>query len=137
MMNAKTIQMEHYDLTGKIIGCAYQVYNTLGFGFLESIYRKSLVIELEKQGIPADMEIPIEVRYSELVVGEFKADVFVGGKVIVELKSVRALAVAHELQLVNYLKATGINVGLLLNFGERKVEVQRKYRLLPPEDDDS
>jgi GxxExxY protein len=94
-----------------------------------------MVIELENLGIPAGVEVPIEVRYGDHVVGKFEADLFVDGKVIVELKSVRVLSIVHELQLVNYLKATGINVGLLLNFGERKVEDQRKFRLLLSEDD--
>lgn len=118
--------MQHEELTGKIIACAYKVYNTLGFGFLESVYQKSMLIELRAMGIDARDEFPVAVMYQGQVVGAFSADILVAGLVIVELKSVRALAVAHEVQLVNYLKATRIELGLLINFGESKVEVKRK-----------
>jgi GxxExxY protein len=120
--------MEHKELTEKIIGSAYRVYNTMGFGFLESVYEKCLLIELGKLGINVESQKPITVYYSGEVVGEFVADLLVGDTVIVELKSVRRIVQAHEVQLVNYLVATGKPVGLLLNFGENKVEVKRKVR---------
>ena len=122
--------MEYEDLTEKIIGCAFRVRRKIGFGFLESVYRKCMVIELEQEGMQAEPERAITVRYEDQVVGEFFADILVDRLVIVELKSVRALVAAHEIQLVNYLTATGMPVGLLLNFGESKVDVIRKVRTL-------
>ncbi len=122
--------MEHEKLTQQIIGRAYRVYNKLGFGFLESVYEKCLMIELRKEGIQAESQAAIVVRYDDEVVGEFVADIVVEGTIIVELKSVRRMALSHEIQLVNYLVATGKDVGLLLNFGQSKVEVKRKVREL-------
>jgi GxxExxY protein len=120
--------MEHRDITEKIIGCAYRVYNSMGFGFLESVYEKCMLIELLKEGLNAESQKPITVYYENEVVGEFVADIVVEDTIILELKSVRRIAQAHEVQLVNYLVATGKQVGLILNFGERKVEVKRKIR---------
>jgi len=120
--------MQYKELTEKIIGCAYRVYNTMGFGFLESVYEKCLMIELRKLGLDAESQKPLTVHYDGEVVGEFVADVVVEDTIIVELKSVRRIVVAHEIQLVNYLVATGRPVGLLLNFGEKKVEVTRKVK---------
>jgi len=122
--------MEHEELTEAIIGCAYHVYNSMGFGFLEAVYERCLMIELRKAGIEAQSQTPFEVRYEGEVVGEYVSDIVVEDKVIVELKSVRRLTLAHEIQLVNYLTATGKSVGLLLNFGEGKVEGKRKVRTL-------
>ncbi len=122
--------MEHEKLTEQIIGCAYRVYNKLGFGFLESVYEKCLMIELRKKGIAATSQAAIVVRYDDEVVGEFVADIVVEGTIIVELKSVRRMALSHEIQLVNYLAATRKDVGLLLNFGQRRVDVKRKVREL-------
>jgi GxxExxY protein len=102
----------------------------MGFGFLESVYERCLLIELKKAGIQADSQAPITVRYDEEVVGEFVADLFVEEKVILELKSVKRVVRAHEIQLVNYLVAIGKEVGLILNFGPEKVEVKRKVRSL-------
>ncbi len=120
--------MEYKKLTETIIGCAYRVYNKLGFGFLESVYGKCLMIELRKEGMKAESQQAIVVRYDDAVVGEFVADIVVEGTIIVELKSVRRIVLSHEVQLVNYLVATGKPVGLLLNFGKSKVEVKRKVR---------
>ena len=125
------LPMQHEELTRKIIGCAYKIYNAMGFGFLESVYEKCMIIELVKLGLEFKEQYPITVHYEGHVVGEFFADLWVEDAVIVELKSVRAIATAHETQLVNYLKSTGKDVGLLLNFGESKVEVKRKMRELP------
>ena len=122
--------MEHRDLTEKIIGCAYTVYNRMGFGFLESVYEKCMLIELRKAGLNAESQKPITVYYEKENVGHFLADIVVDETVILELKSVRKIIDAHEVQLVNYLVATGKEVGLLINFGERKVEVKRKVRNL-------
>ncbi len=122
--------MEQEKLTEQIIGCAYRVYNRLGFGFLESVYEKCLMIELRKKGIKTESQAAIVVRYDDEVVGAFVADIVVEGTIVVELKSVRRMALSHEIQLVNYLVATGKDVGLLLNFGQNKVEVKRKVREL-------
>ena len=119
------LEFKEKELTGKIIGCAFTVFNQLGHGFLEKVYENALAIELRKSGLRAEQGFPITVRYGGQVVGYFEADLFVEGKVIVEIKAVAHLASAHEAQLVNYLKATGIEVGLLINFG-LSVEVRRK-----------
>jgi len=129
--------MKYEELTRKIIGCAYRIYNTMGFGFLESVYEKCLLIELEKAGLNAQAQQPIEVFYENQLVGNFFADIIVEDVVILELKSARQLAKAHEVQLVNYLTATGTDVGLLINFGESKVDVKRKVRKLPEDKQDS
>jgi GxxExxY protein len=120
--------MEKEDLTSAVIGCAYKVFNTLGFGFLESVYEKSLLIELAKAGIQAQAQKDILVQYDGQIVGEFKADLLVEDAIIVELKSIRQIVKAHEVQLVNYLSATGKDLGLIINFGEQGVEVKRKMR---------
>ena len=120
--------MEYKDLTEKITGCAYEVYNKMGFGYLESVYEKCLLIELKRAGLTAEAQKPIKVQYDGEIVGDFIADIVVNDTVIIELKSVRRIVKAHEAQLVNYLVATGKPVGLLLNFGEQMVEVKRKVR---------
>jgi GxxExxY protein len=122
--------MDYEELTEKIIGCAYRVYNKMGFGFLESVYEKCMLIELHKQNLTAKAQKPITVYYDEKIVGEFVVDIIVNDTVILELKSVREIIKAHEVQLVNYLSATGKPVGLIINFGEKKVEIKRKVREL-------
>ena len=122
--------MDHRRLTERIIGCAYRVYNQMGFGFLESVYEKCMLIELNKAGLNADSQKPIKVYYDNEVVGDFVADIIVNDTIILELKSVRRIIRAHEVQLVNYLVATRKPVGLLLNFSERKVDVKRKVMIL-------
>ena len=122
--------MEHEKITEKIIGCAYKVYNTIGFGFLESVYEKSLLIELRKAGLNVEAQKSIKVSYDGEIVGDFIADIIVENKVMIEIKAVEKLIKAHEIQLVNYLVATGISVGLLINFGKTKVEIKRKVRQL-------
>ncbi len=102
----------------------------MGFGFLESVYEKCLLIELHKAGLDAESQKPITVYYDNEIVGEFIADIIVNDTVILELKSVRKIINAHEVQLVNYLIATGKPVGLILNFGENKVEIKRKIKNL-------
>lgn len=129
-MNVLAAHLQHREVTEAIIGCAYRVYNTLGYGFLESVYQKALLIELQKAGLRAEAGTALEVIYEGQVVGVFETDVMVEGTVLLELKSVRTLTTAHEAQLVNYLTATGVELGLLINFGERGVEVKRKLRTL-------
>ena len=123
--------MEYKELTEKIIGCAYRVYNKMGFGYLESVYEKCMLIELRKAGFDIESQKPIRVQHEGEVVGDFIADILVNDTVILELKSVRKLVEAHEVQLVNYLVSTGKPVGLLINFGETRVAVKRKVKDLP------
>lgn len=120
--------MEHEELSHHIIGAAYRVYNQLGFGFLENIYQKALILELSKNNFKVESEKPIQVYYDDEVVGNFKADLFVEDEIIVELKSVLNLIKEHEVQLVNYLNGIRKDIGLLINFGPSGVEVKRKYR---------
>lgn len=115
-------------LTELVIGCAFKVFNTLGFGFLESVYEKSLLIELRRQGIAAKAQSPIKVFYASENVGDFFADILIENQLILELKSVSQLTPAHQVQLVNYLNATGIENGLLINFGAQKVDMKRKFK---------
>ena len=122
--------MEYKEITEKIIGCAYTVYNKMGYGFLESVYEKCLLIELQKAGLKTQQQKPIRIHYNGVDVGDYSADLVVEEKVLIELKSVHRLAKTHEIQLVNYLVATGISVGLLINFGEIEVEVKRKVKEL-------
>lgn len=124
--------MELQQLTETIIGCAMKVHRILGPGFLESVYQKALTHELQKAGLRVECEKPIQVRYDGVVAGDFTADMFVEGVVMVENKAVQALAPAHEVQLVNYLAATGVEIGLLLNFGAERLEFKRKHRTYRP-----
>ena len=123
--------MEYKELTEQTIGCAYRVYNKMGFGYLEAVYEKCMLIELRKAGFEIESQKPIRVQNEGEVVGDFIADILVNDTVILELKSVRKLVEAHEVQLVNYLVATGKPVGLLINFGETRVAVKRKVKDLP------
>ena len=120
--------MEYEEITHKIIGCAYKVFNQLGFGFLESVYRKAMVIELGKAELKVEEEMPVKVYYDEHVVGNFSADLYVEDLIIVELKSVQNLLKEHEVQLVNYLKGIKKDIGLLINFSPSGVDVKRKYK---------
>ena len=120
--------MEYQEVTETIIGCAYRVYNKMGFGFVESVYEKCLLIELRKAGLNTESQKPITVYYESEIIGAFVADIIVNDAIILELKSVRRIIKAHEVQLVNYLVATGKPVGLILNFGEKKVEIKRKVK---------
>jgi GxxExxY protein len=117
--------MKHKELSHQIINAAYTVHNTLGFGFLEKVYQNALLIELKKRGIEAKPESSIKVFYDGEVVGDYVADMVVEDKIILELKALRELHEIHEVQLINYLKATGMEVGLLINFGT-SVDVKRK-----------
>jgi len=116
---------KHSDITDKIIGAAYRVYNTLGHGFLERVYENALALELRRAGVKVEQQFPVPVRYDGELVGEYVADLVVDNKVIVEVKAAGDLDGAHEAQLIHYLKATGIEVGLLINFGPR-IEVRRR-----------
>ncbi len=120
--------MEHEELTHRIIGCAYRVFNTLGFGYLESIYRKAMIIELTKVNLKVDEEMPLQVYYDDVVVGNFSIDLYVENTIVIELKSVQNTVEGHEVQLVNYLNGLQKEIGLLINFGPSGVQVKRKYR---------
>ena len=120
--------MDIEELIKEIVSCAFEVRLRLKPGFLESVYKNALLIELRDRGINAEEEYPLKVFYKEEVVGEFRADIMVEEKVIVELKAVQELHIAHEAQLVNYLTVTKSDTGLLINFGGPKLEVRRKYR---------
>lgn len=119
------------ELTERIIGCAYRVHNELGGGFFEKVYENAMAIELEGQGIAFRKQVPLAVLYRGQVVGQFFADMVIAERVICEYKAEERLSRAHECQLVNYLMATGIEIGLLINFG-RSVEIRRKFREYHP-----
>jgi GxxExxY protein len=118
-MNADERGFKHRELTEKIIGVFYDVYNELGHGFLESVYEEAMAIALGQAGIQVERQVPLKVIFRGMVVGDFRADVIVEGAVILELKAASGIDPAHEAQLLNYLRATEIEVGLLLNFGPR------------------
>lgn len=109
----------HRELTERVIGAFYSTYNELGFGFLESVYENAFAIQLEASGLSVRRQYPIEVIFRGHVVGEFRADLLVEDLLLVEIKCARSLLPVHEAQLLNYLKATGLKVGLLANFGPR------------------
>jgi GxxExxY protein len=113
------------DLTAKILGACFEVINELGSGFLESVYEKALLIALQERGLKAVSQTPVSVRFRGQVVGEFFADILVEDSIILELKATKALAPEHLAQVINYLKATGLETGLLINFGNQKLEYRR------------
>ncbi|MBC7722941.1 MAG: GxxExxY protein [Pedobacter sp.] len=115
----------HQEITDKILKSFYKVYNTLGYGFLEKVYENSLIIELLENNLAAIQQVPIPVYYKEQNVGNYFADLLIDNKIIVELKASESIIEEHETQLLNYLKATNFEVGLLLNFG-KKPEFKRK-----------
>ncbi|MDO9577008.1 MAG: GxxExxY protein [Candidatus Cloacimonadales bacterium] len=113
------------DITDKIIRCFYNVFDELGPGFLESVYEKALIYELNNMGFKVDSQKPIQVKYKEIICGNFIADLIVEDKIIIEIKAISCLLDVHGAQLINYLKATSIEVGMLVNFGA-KFEFRRK-----------
>lgn len=112
-------QLKHAELTETIIGVFYEVYNELGFGFLESVYRKSLHLALCDKKLSVEAEVPVPVFFRGISVGDFRADLLVNNCILLELKTAEAIRIAHEAQLLNYLRATSLEVGLILNFGPR------------------
>lgn len=119
-------------LIKSIIQCIYNVRGILGPGYLESVYKNALMRELELNGLRATTEVPLKVSYKDIIVGEFRADIIVENSVIIEIKAVETLHKAHEVQLVNYLTITGIDSGLLVNFGALNIQIKRKYRIYTP-----
>ena len=128
-MNRMVADSKQYDLCGQVIGAAMKVHSVLGPGFLESVYQNALTWELQKLGLKVDAQRTITVHYDGQVVGFFTADLLVNDSLMLELKANQLVAKAHEVQLVNYLVATGIDEGLLLNFGAVRLEYKRKFRL--------
>jgi GxxExxY protein len=127
-MDTQNGGMLHEELTEKIIGSAFEVINELGAGFNEKVYENALVVAASQNGLTVSAQHPIKVLFRGVCVGEFFADVLVEEKVIVELKAVKALLPEHEAQVINYLNATGIEVGLLVNFGSSRLEFKRLTR---------
>jgi len=123
--------MDIDELIKKVIGAAFKVHNTLGAGFLESVYEKAMMIELKKIGFAAQRQNRMSVIYNGETIGDFFADILVESILILELKTVDKFSKSYDRQLINYLVATGIDNGLLINFGE-SVEVRRKYRRYTP-----
>jgi GxxExxY protein len=118
-MNADEHRLKHFDITQRIIGVFFQVYNELGYGFLESVYVEALAGALRQSGLRIDREVPLAVRFRGRVVGRFRADFVIGGRVLVEVKACSLLKSIHHAQVLNYLRATVLEVGLLVNFGPR------------------
>ena len=115
-------------LTSKVLAACFEVSRELGAGFIESVYENALLIALRQKGIAAEAQVPLKVTFRDEIVGDFYADILVEDKIIIELKAAKALAPEHQAQLINYLKATGIEVGLLINFGKPKLEYRRLHK---------
>ena len=124
-MKADKQDFKSKELTEKIIEIFYRVYNKLGYGFLEKIYENAIMLEFEREGIPAVSQFAIKVVYEDKIIGEYFADILVDNKVIIEIKAAKSIAIENEAQLLNYLKATKIEVGILFNFGP-KADIKRK-----------
>ncbi len=119
------MSLVYEELTEKVIGICFEVSNELGSGFLESVYQKALTIALTQKGLTVEEQVPLKVKFRGQVVGDFYPDILVNGKLILELKSIKSISSEHEAQMINYLKATGLNVGLIINFGRTKLEWKR------------
>lgn len=117
--------MLHNELTSRVLEASFEVINELGAGFLESVYERSLFVALKQKGLNVVLQVPMKVRFRDVIVGDFFADMLVEGKVLVELKAVSKLTGEHKAQVINYLRATGIEVGMLINFGNSKLEYFR------------
>lgn len=119
--------MLYSDVTSKILEASFEVSKELGAGFLESVYEKALIVALSQKGLNSISQMRLQVKFRQVIVGDFYADLFVGEKVLIELKAVSRLMPEHKAQVINYLKATGIEVGLLINFGNPKIEYSRLH----------
>ncbi|MBI5142557.1 MAG: GxxExxY protein [Nitrospirae bacterium] len=120
--------LRYEEITKIVIGCAFEVINELGTGFLESVYENALLLALRQKGLSVTSQHPVKVMFRGECVGDFYADLFIDDKVIIELKAVKAIAPEHQAQVINYLNATGIDVGLLINFGNPRLEYKRFTR---------
>jgi len=125
MNTDKGKKYKHQELTSKILSCAFEVHNTLGCGFLEKVYERAMILELQANGLSIETQKPIKITYKGKDVGNYIADIIVENKVIVELKTAEFLTKIHKAQLLNYLRATGYEVGLILNFARPKLEYKR------------
>ena len=125
--------MEKSELIDLILDCVKEVRNVFSAGYVEEVYKKALAIELKMRGLNCQVEYPIPVSYKGIHVGDYYADIVVENRIILELKAVQNLINVHELQLVNYLTATGIDDGLLINFGSDKIQIRHKYRVYTPQ----
>lgn len=121
-------ELKHEQITQSVIGCAFEVINELGAGFLESVYEKALLLAVRQKGLSAIPQHPVKVKFRGECVGEFYADILVEQKVMIELKAVKAIAPEHQARIINYLNATGVEVGLLINFGNAKLDYKRFTR---------
>jgi GxxExxY protein len=121
--------MDVENLIRLVMDCAGNIRRQLGPGYLEAVYKNAMLVELQKNGLDYEVEKPLNVYYEGVLVGEFKADIIVENMLILELKAVSSIHVAHELQLVNYLTATGVDNGLLINFGSEELQIKRKFRI--------
>jgi len=128
----KIEENQEYDLAGRIIGLAMKVHSVLGPGFLESVYQNALAYEMTRAGISFKTHVPLKVKYEDIIIGIFEADMLAEDSLIIENKAILTLAPTHEVQTVNYLTATGINEGLLLNFGSERLQFKKKYRINHP-----
>ena len=124
-MNTNKNELIYKELSFKIVGLAMQVHNTLGFGFLEKIYENSLMVLLKREGITAKQQAPITVYFEGENVGEYFADILIEDKIVLELKSADNIVNAHRAQTLNYLKATGLSLAIILNFGKERLEYER------------
>ena len=115
------------ELSYKIVGCAIQVHKVLGSGYMEKLYERALLVELEENGLKAESQVPVQVHYKNILIGDYKIDILVENKVIIELKACSKIIPVHEAQLIQYLCASGIKIGYVINFGSsRKLEYVRK-----------
>lgn len=128
LLGVERRESTHDDLVGQILGVCFDVANELGHGFSEIVYQNSLLMVLSTRGLEAEAQVPLKVKFRGVVVGEFVADIVVEKKIVVELKVVDCLLTQHQAQLINYLKATGLDLGLLVNFGQPRVQYKRCYR---------
>lgn len=121
-----TGKLLYEELTYAIIGAAMEVHRLSGSGFIEAVYEAALAMKLRTRGIPFERQVAVQVRHKDVIIGDYRADFIVDGKIILELKAIKKLGEIEEAQLMNYLKATGIEVGLLLNFGAKSLETVRR-----------
>jgi len=124
-MNSNEKEILHKDLSYKIIGLAMEVHGKLGYGFLEKVYENALMLLFKREGIKAKQQAPIKVLFEEVIVGDYIADILVEDKVILELKSLEKISDVHRAQALNYLKATGLHLAIILNFGKNRLEYER------------
>lgn len=115
----------HGEITYRVIGLAMEVHNKLGAGFLEKVYENALMVALRREGIRAEQQVPIKIHFENVVVGDYVADILIEEKLILELKAVEAISAIHRAQVINYLKATGVRLALILNFGNPKLQHER------------